>query len=169
MRSRAGYTLVEILIVLLIISIVTSIAVISIGRNENKEIESFANELSQMLSLAEEQAMLQPTVLGLMLSEHSLQFASFKAGSSAEKNTWIPLQDTILGKHDIPNAIQVAVEVGGSRTNSLDRDAKKNPPIIVSTNGEVTPFTIYLGKKGEKPRYIVTGDADGQITTKALS
>ena len=91
-RSKAGYTLIEILIVVLIISIVTSVAMLSIGRNENKQMESFAQELMQMLSLAEEQAMLQPTVLGLMLSEQSLQFASFKPAFDSDKSSWIPLQ-----------------------------------------------------------------------------
>jgi general secretion pathway protein H len=153
-----GYTLIEILIVLFIISIVSSVAMLSIGRSENKEIESFANEVMQMMSLAEEQAMLQPVVLGLTANDHVLQFASFG------KNTWTPFQDTILGKHVIPNAIRVAIDVGEHVTSE-----KKTPQIIVSTNGDVTPFTIYIGKKGEKPRYAVIGDADGNITRKELS
>jgi general secretion pathway protein H len=164
-RLQTGYTLIEILIVLFIISIVTSVAMLSIGRNEDKQMQTFANELAQVMSLAEEQAMLQPVVLGLTLSKHALQFTSYQS----EKNAWIPFQDSVLGKQSIPHAMQVAIEIGGGRTSSLDMAYKKNPQVIVSTNGDVTPFTIYIGKKGERARYAVIGDADGNITQQTLS
>lgn len=168
-RHDSGYTLIEILIVLFIIGIVTSLAMLSIGRNEDKQMESFANELVQVMSLAEEQAMLEPVVLGVSFKEHALQFASFKSTSDGRKNTWTPYQDTILSHHVIPNTIQLGVDIGNVHTNTSDEMEKKNPQIIVSTNGGATPFTIYIGKKGEKPRYAVIGDADGNITRKELS
>lgn len=168
MRNARGYTLIEILVVLFIISIVTSVALLTISRNQNKQLEIFANELAQSMSLAEEQAMLQSTVLGLRLDDHSFHFASMQQTVEGEKKTaWTPLQDTILGQHHIPGDIQLAVQVGGQKLSS--ENTKVIPQVIISTNGEVTPFTIYVGKKGEKPRYIVTGDADGNITNKALS
>lgn len=166
--AQAGYTLVEILVVLFIISIVTSVALLTIGRNENKKMETFANELTQMVSLAEEQAMLQPTVLGVSFSKHSFQFASLQTATDDKKNKWAPSQDAILNKHAIPNGIQVRVQVG-NETADVSNDTKKNPQIVMSTNGDVTPFTIYIGKTGEKPSYAVIGDADGKISSKSLS
>lgn len=165
-RNVKGFTLIEILVVLFIISIVSSAALLSIGRNENRHIETFANELAQAMTLAEEQAMLQPTVLGLSLKEHSFQFSSFQLTAEAKKNVWTPLQDALLGQHTIPNDIQVDVEVSGNRAAAED---KTTPQIIISTNGDLTPFTIYIGKKGEKPRYAIRGDADGNVTNKLLS
>jgi general secretion pathway protein H len=168
-RAANGYTLVEILVVLFIISIVTSVALLSIGRNENKQLETFANELTQIMTLAEEQAMLQPLVLGVSLSEDKVRFTSLQTAKDGKKNLWEPLQNSILNKHNIPNGIQLRIDVGGTRTTSIDKDDQKNPQIIISTNGDVTPFTIYIGKKGQKPRYAVVGDADGNITNRALS
>lgn len=172
-----GYTLIEILIVLFIISIVTSVALLSISRNENKQLESFANELTQKVTLAEEQAMLQPHVLGLSLRGNSYQFASYEAEAGEEKNVWTPQEDAILGKHKIPSDIEISVQMGGVRTAALedevedevDEAEKMNPQIVISTNGDITPFIIYVGKKGEKPRYAITGDADGSVTNKLLS
>lgn len=163
-----GYTLIEILIVLFIISIVASVALLSISRNDNRQLESFANDLTQILSLAEEQAMLQPAVIGLALNEDSYQFASFDAVAKEKKTAWIPLQDTILGKHGIPRGIQIDVEVDGNRL-SIENAVKNIPQIIISTNGDITPFTIYVSKSGEKPRYMIRGDADGNVTNKLLS
>ena len=66
-----GFTLIELLVVIFIISIVTSVALLSISRNENKQLEAFTNELVQTVTLAEEQAMLQPSA-GFIYYQSSL-------------------------------------------------------------------------------------------------
>lgn len=167
-KQSLGYTLIEILIVLFIMSIVASVALLSIGRNSHRELASFTNDFTQLLTLAEEQAMLQPAVLGLALNNNSFQFVSYDALKKEKQIAWIPLQDTLLGKHQIPSDIQLTVEVNGHPVSFLPT-AKNNPQIFISTNGDVTPFTIYVSKAGEKPRYVITGDADGNITNKLLS
>lgn len=165
-RDVKGYTLIEILIVLFIISIVTTVALLSISRNENRQVETFANELTQKLVFAEEQAMLQPQVLGLSLSNQSFQFSSYQLTADGKKQVWTPLQDTVLGKHAIPGNIQVSLEMNGNQTKQMEKD---NPQIIISTNGDMTPFTLYVGKQGEKPLYAILSDGDGNVTSKLLS
>jgi general secretion pathway protein H len=157
-RRGEGFTLIEILVVLFIISIVTTVALLSISRNENRQLETFTNELTQMLTLAEEQAMLQPTVMGLAFKSSSLQFSRYES-------SWEPWQGASLGKRKVPDNIELKLEVANQKIDA----ANKTPQIIISTNGDVTPFTIYIGKKGAKPRYAVIGDADGQITSQLLS
>lgn len=168
--KQHGYTLIEILIVLFIISIVSSVALLSINRNENRQLEAFANELAEMLTLAEEQAMLQPTVLGLIVDDQSLHFATYQAANKLkENNKWIPLQDKILGMQSIPNEVKVSVELQGNTTEIKKAEGVETPQIIISTNGDLTPFTIYVGKKGKKPRYVIRGDADGHVSNTLLS
>ena len=167
-RWVKGFTLIELLIVIFIISIVTSVTLLSFSHNKNKQLESFANELIQMMTLAEEKAMLQSTILGLSLSKTSFQFSSFQQLTDNKKNEWTPLQDTALGLHKIPSNIQVAVHLESAKKSS-DEIVEDDPQIIISTSGDITPFTIYIGLKGEKPRYAITGDADGNVTNKLLS
>jgi general secretion pathway protein H len=168
--SIAGFTLIELLVVIFIISIVTSVALLSIGRNENRQLESFANELAQRVTLAEEQAMLQPAVLGLRVDEFSYQFVTYNPSSGEKKPTWIPVQDKILGgQYLIPRDIELGVEVGGKHLATSDEeDTIKHPQVVISTNGDLTPFTIYVGKKGKSPRYIIRGEADGNVVTTLL-
>lgn len=161
-RSVSGYTLVEVLVVLFIISIVTSVALLSIRRNDNKEMETFAHEVTQILSLAEEQAMLTPSVLGLSFDKEFFQFASLEKTKDGKKTTWAPLADTILGTHPIPRNVEVRVSVA-------NQNPKSNSRIVISTNGEVTPFTIYIGKPGQKPRYAISGHADGTVKNKFIA
>lgn len=167
-KQTTGFTLIELLIVIFIISIVTSVAMLSISRNENKQIESLANELTQKLALAEEQAMLQPTILGLSVDQQKMRFSSFKSTDNA-KNEWRPLLDNALSARDIPDNIEVTVEANGKKVSELNEAERQSPQIVISTNGDVTPFTIYIGKKGQKPRFAITGNADGGVTNKELS
>lgn len=168
-RSIDGFTLIELLIVIFIISIVTSVALLSVGRNENRQLESFANELSQRITLAEEQAMLQPAVLGLKLDESSYQFFIYHPPLGEKKQSWTPVQDKILGQQAIPSDVELVVEMRGKKSSTSDEEETvKDPQVIISTNGDLTPFTIYVGKKGKKPRYAIKGGADGTVANTLL-
>lgn len=167
-RSISGFTLIEILVVIFIMSIVTSVALLSVGRNENRQLESFAKELVQTVTLAQEQAMLQPSVLGLSIEKHAYQFAAYRLAENKKKNVWSPLTDHLLGIHTIPHNVELTVEMGGQKIAQED-DVAHAPQVVISTNGDITPFTIYIGKKGKSPRYVIKGDADGTITSKLLS
>jgi general secretion pathway protein H len=164
----AGYTLIEVLIVIFIISIVTTVTMMTISTNENRDIETFAKELTQMVSLAEEQAMLEPNVLGISLAPRSIQFSSLSKDKESRKEVWLQLNDNALRRFTVPGFIQISLEVAGSKID-LNQTEKSIPQIIISTNGDVTPFIMYVGKKGKKPLYAISADADGNVTNMALS
>lgn len=172
MKKAHGFTLIEILVVLFIISIVSTVALLSISRNSNKQIETFANELAQTITLAEEQALLQPAVIGVRVKNDVVEFSAYHPPVPAEKNktaSWELIQDDVLGKHAIPSSVAVKVEMANAHpSDSAENEEKQQPQIIISTNGDVTPFTIYVGKQDEKPRYVIKGEADGTITVKPL-
>ncbi len=111
-RKAQGYTLIEILIVLFIISIVTTVGLLSIGNNDNRQMKSIATELTQILVLAEEQAMLSPSVLGLTVQKQALQFSTLSMAANGKQNTWLPLQDTVLKSYNVPGNIQISVNMG---------------------------------------------------------
>ena len=167
-NQSIGYTLIEILIVIFIVSIVTTVALLAIGRNENKRLESFANDLTQLISLAEEEAMLQPAVLGLIVNGQALQFVQLRTDEEKKKNSWVLTQNKILAKQNIPDGIQIDLNIGNDRI-ALSEDETQTPQIIISTNGEITPFAIYVSQKNKKPRYVVRGEVDGSVENEALS
>lgn len=170
LAKERGFTLVEILIVIFIISIVTSVALLTISKNENRQMELFAGELAQSVTLAAEQAMLQPAILGLSIYPSSYHFASYLPPVDGKKYQWVPLQDKLLGKHGIPDGMEVIVQVEApQKAGKKKEDLKNAPQIIISTNGDMTPFKIYIGKKGKNPRYLIQGDVNGSVISKNLS
>lgn len=167
-RKQQGFTLIEVLIVIFIISIATTMTLLSIGKNENREIETFAKEVTQMVSLAEEQAMLEPHVMGISLQPRAIQFASLNTDKETQKKSWLPMTDHALNQHAIPSNIQISLHIAGNPV-SLNATQEGDPQIIISTNGDITPFVMYIGKKGKQPLFAITADADGNITKTALS
>jgi general secretion pathway protein H len=172
--SASGFTLIEILVVIFIISIVTSVALLTISRNENKKIDAFAIELAQLITLAEEQAMLQPQVLGLLVDDQTLQFKSMH--QSGDKISWTVLEDKLLGTREVPDDIALTLRLTAEKPKEADDEktdddetVKQIPQIIISTNGDLTPFSLYIGKRGQNPRYLITGDEDGHLTSQPLS
>lgn len=164
----AGFTLIELLVVIFIMSIVTTVTLMTIGRNENRDIETFANELTQMVSLAEEQALLEPAVLGIAIQSHGIEFKTLTKNQETQKSAWEPLADHVLQRYAIPANMQLTLQVSGNQID-LSNNQKSAPPIIISSNGGMTPFILYVGKAGKKPRFAVTADADGNVFSTALS
>lgn len=156
MVPKRGYTLIEILIVMVIISIVGSMALLTISRNQSSRLQNFSKELTNLMLLAEEQAMLRPAVLGLEVKQNSYQFFQYQ-------DQWKPLNDKTLIERPFPSNAQIRLEIQGKTTNPIENDDAPKPQIIFSSNGDVTPFVISVGKKNAAPLYTIKGSLDGNI------
>lgn len=165
-RRVKGFTLIELLVVLFIISIVTATALLSIGHNQGKRLETFANDLAQLISLTQEQALLQPAVLGLLIKENSLQFMIYQPLPNQKTSTWQVFDDNVLKSRAIPNGISVRLQEKSS--DESEDDNNQTPQIVFSTNGDVSPFILYISQSGSSPRYMIQGEANGNVITKTL-
>jgi general secretion pathway protein H len=159
-RVTKGFTLIEILIVILIISIVSGVALVTFSGNKNKQLETLAKQLTYLIIHAESEAILQPQTLGLALSHDHFQFYHYTS-SSLEDNAWQAITTKNLGLHKIPEYIQISLQVN-HETKPLDG----KPHIIISESGDMTPFRITIAKVGSKPSYIVRGEANGEVKTE---
>lgn len=153
-----GFTLIEILIVIVIISIVSSIAALTISHNQQKQYEYLAKSLAHLITLAEEEAMLRPATLGLAFTPENYQF--FEYQDKGTKTHWVALTDKLFGKHTYSSSIKLTVHVQ-NKTVPLDGQ----PHLIISASGDIVPFTIWIGKEDQEPSYQVTGFADGNISS----
>lgn len=157
-RMAKGFTLIEILIVIVIISIVSGVALVTLSNNKNKQLENFAKQLTRLITLAEQEAMLQPATLGLAFYQHSFQFFNYKP---SEDNPWQAIKTGNLGLHKIPEHIQLTL-----RVNDEIKTLDGKPHILLSESGDITAFTLLLANRGEKPAYVVRGYASGNVQTE---
>lgn len=159
-KRLRGFTLIEILIVIVIISIISGIAVVTISTNKTKQLETFAHQLTRLMTLAEQEAMLQPHTLGLAFSPHHFQFFIYKP-SSDQEHPWQAITTKNLGWHTIPDYIKITLQI-----NDENKILNGKPSILISESGDITPFRLHIAKAGSKPAYVVIGDSTGNIRTQ---
>lgn len=160
----AGFTLIEILIVMVIISIVSGIALLTISKNPHKQIENVAHQLTQLILLAEEEAMLRPATIGLALSPTHYQFLRYKSSTQPDESAWQPLESNHFKRHTLPANLYFSLIVQ-HQAASL---SQKAPPIIISESGDITPFTIFIRLNDEAPYYRIIGKANGEIKSEIM-
>ena len=153
-----GFTLVEILIVILIISIVSGIALMTFTRNKTKQIETFAKQLTHIITLAQQEAMLQPQTLGLAFYRHHFQFFNYKTD---QEHPWQAITTKYLGSHTIPEFMHITLHI-----NHESQALNGKPQIIISESGDITPFSLNIAHGNSIPAYVVSADASGHVQTE---
>ena len=180
-----GFTLIEILAVLIIIGVVTALAVISIrslgGRSDQGQA---ATRLAGLIELASENARMENRQYGLVVKSTHYQFVRF--GS----NQWIPVaDDPVLKGRDLPDGMTMSVSVqnpvklphpttagsaasaaaaasagpgSGMDNTRQDEQNPLQPQIAILSTGEMTPFTLRLTMP-DHTTYVLRGDGNGQV------
>lgn len=163
-KIRQGFTLVELLVVMVIIAIASSIVVLKVGTyySSNKRTEIFARELSSMIQLARNQAVFSLNVIGLRISGNKVTFLQLNNTNGLH---WIPLDehDSFWASRTIPEKVIMQLTTpDDSESQSSQKDAS-SPQIIIFPSGEMTPFTLSMHKLGSSQTYLIKGSYPGTI------
>jgi general secretion pathway protein H len=154
-----GWTLIEILIVMLIISIVGAAATIMVQKNHKSEIQNLAKEIVNTLQLAQQQAIITSTDIGFAFTENSLQYFHYSINSKS----WQAYTDKALGLHHFDNNIKITLYTSDKKISSYNQIQTVKPFLIISSSGDTTPFTLELGN-GDTPQYRIQGKSNGSIS-----
>jgi general secretion pathway protein H len=172
--SRSGgFTLVEILVVVVIIGIVTVGALLSLSfTGPDRELHTEADRLADLMNYAQEQGELQTRELGLYCTDHSYRFLAF----DARRNLWVPLDDDdALKPRTLPDAVKLQLDVEGRQVvlaSPADEQKKKiapqdlQPHVMIFSNGDLTSFRVTLQREGADQTVTLVPDHQGQIKVK---
>lgn len=165
-RSLRGFTLLEVLVVVVIMAIVTAATVLSTGLlSDDRELAREADRLVALIDLAGEEALLQGRELGLLIEPEQYRFFVF----DAQSNRWLPLEnDDVLRTRELPEGGRIALAVEGRDVvlspHSDNDDAEKDfaPQIMILSSGAMTPFEIELERDIEPYRFSIRGEPNGR-------
>lgn len=158
---RNGFTLIEILIVMVIISIVSGVAALTINSNQHKQFETAAAKIANLVTLAEQEAMLRPATIGVAFTSDAFQFFVYQQDEKTKQFVWQPLSDSALKKHTLPSHTHITL-----KTENKNVAADGEPHIIITQSGDITPFVILIGKTGDAPYYQISGKANGEVISE---
>jgi general secretion pathway protein H len=148
-----GFTLIEILVVLVIIGITLGFALITFGDfGEGRRLLFSAEQVANTLKLAQQQAILEGSTLGLYIDNTGYQVLKYKDSSH-----WKPMfNKKIFGIHSLPKNTLVSLS---TKHPSL----QKTPSIIISPSGDMSSFMLYFGTAQETKIILLKSSANGNL------
>jgi len=149
-----GFTLVEILIVMLIVSIMMGVVVISIPSSiETASQETEAERIRAVLQMASDEAIVSGFEIGFDPAEN--QYAFYQFDDVTQK--WMPLKERPFEEHMLPLGVTLQLHVEGSEMEV--GESLTVPPVLILSSGEITPFQLYVRMDGGGiPSLVVSTD-----------
>ena len=168
-RARAaGFTLIEILVVVAIIGVIAAGVLLSVSlTGRDRELEQEGDRLQALFTYAREQAELQTREYGVLFEDGGYEFLAY----DARRDNWRGVfEDDALAARKLPEGLDVRLTVEG-RPVVLTRpkDAKdKTPQVMIFSNGDLTTFAATLEREGGVRSVTLTQDDKGLVIEQPM-
>ena len=165
-RIGAGFSLIELLVVVVIIGIFAGAAVLSLGIVGNdREIEREVFRLRTLLDLLSEEAVLQNRDYGVQFSETGYRFYIY----DNETFLWFePANDRFLSERALEYPINLGLtledrEITLDITFEDDEVDEPEPQVIVLASGEMTPFDVSFYRELNGGQFHLSAEINGTL------
>ena len=163
LRRSSGFTLLELMVVLVLVGIIFSFAMLSLGGDDLAELmEQETRRLGTLLGLVSDEAVLRGEEMAVYFTDTGYEFLILNG------NQWqAPEGDRLLQARSLPADIEIRLEVNGDSpglTDSSEEDEEAlTPQVYILSSGEMTPFSAVLQSSQSNTRYHLTASLLGEI------
>ena len=181
--KQYGFSLIEILVVLVIIAFATKMVVYSLDGGAEEELDKQASRLHTTINAASEFAVLNQVELGLLVDQNTLEFLVFdgeKWTSFEREELFKPIEfdqqfKVTLNLEDLPWAQDNLLEQsnwrelmsGNNEDSLLELKKLKIPQVLILSSGEVSAFQLTLELKAQRePVYFIEGEFTAPVNLR---
>jgi len=164
----AGFSLIEILVVIVILAIMVGMVLISMGTLRSVDpVETEARRLTALLELLTEEALIQGRDYGVEFFADGYRFLSF----DPDTGLWSVVADeAVLRPRDLEGGMRVALAVDGREVVVDAQDAARvrrqdeiTPQVAIFSSGEFTPFELFLVTDFVTDAWVLRGGMRGDL------
>jgi general secretion pathway protein H len=162
----SGFTLLEVLVVIVIIGIITSMAVVSTRvLGGDHELDQEAERLYAVLTQAREDAILEGRDVGLRVDARGYDFLHF----DGRLERWdLVADDPLLRERSLPDGLVAALWLESRQVQLPARSVptEREPPlpqVVVQASGDLVPFELVLTREGSDELRRIVGGVDGTL------
>lgn len=165
--GAAGFSLIELLVVLTIIGIFFGAAILSAGIVDNdRDVEQEAWRLKSVIDLVREEALMQSRDFGLLFGNDGYRFYVY----DYDERAWLePADDELLAPHGVDEGLELELSVEDRdlmlepEEDDEERDTAETPEpqIMVLSSGELTPFDVVVRRASDRAAFRVTAELTG--------
>jgi len=167
-RRAAGFSLIELLVVIVILAIMASMVLISMGTLRSDDTtETEARRLVALLELVAEEALIQGRDYGVEFFADGYRFLSW----DPDTRLWSVVDDeALLRRRELPPELRVVLAIDGREVVVDAEDLRRNrpqdelvPQVAVFSSGELTPFELFLVTDFVADAWVLRGQVRGDL------
>ncbi|MGD8909912.1 MAG: type II secretion system minor pseudopilin GspH [Chromatiales bacterium] len=163
----AGFTLIEVMVVVVIIGILINFTVLSLrSQSPVNQLNEEALRMKSLIEIASEEALLRSSLIGVDISETGYGFLRL------EEEIWQPVNDTLLRNRELPEEVSISLTLtqpSGDDSDAGDSEEKRTPEIILLSSGEITAFDLKISSTLTDAYYRLSGDETGELILDRVS
>lgn len=176
-KTARGFTLIEVMVVVLIIGMVAATIVLSVGvTGRDRELEKESERAFALLNYAREKAELETHEFGLFCDERGYEFLTY----DPRKSIWRSVdEDDALRARPLPEGLKLRLLVEGrpivlkrpepkKARDKDEEDKDRVPHVMIFSNGDLTPFRLTLEREAASRSITLASNEQGQIEAEPL-
>ncbi|MFO7607366.1 MAG: type II secretion system minor pseudopilin GspH [Desulfurivibrionaceae bacterium] len=137
--GTAGFSLIEVMVVLVIISILISLATLTFD-SEQEKLADEANRLNALMKIASEEAIMNSREHRVVFTAEGYLFEKLVDGE------WRGFDDGLFRPRKLPEDFNLDVTLGNKAITlgAGDDQSEKRAAVLFLSSGEVTPFEVFI-------------------------
>lgn len=167
-QKNKGFTLLELLVVVVLLGIVSSFAVLSLNIvGLETELEQETKKIHALINLAKEEAIIQAQEIALVVGKKNYYFQYY----DWDKKDWFEKEDKVFRQRKIHEGLKIYLE---SQTEKIiskkeDDEEKLNRAFFLSS-GEQSEFIVKISIREEEQNYYrIIGEINGVLKVEKNS
>ena len=175
-KQESGFTLIEIMVVVIIVGVIASAAFLSMGSLRNdRALTDEARRFIALSGVALDEAAMQGREFGLELMTGSYRFVEYDAYTAQWGDL---LGDDTLRLRDLADELEFELFLEGQSILLDDNPASMGDPdtdeslsgldayaphLLIYSSGDATPFELHIFRNADDLRVVLRGNALGDI------